>query len=209
VSALGLAGGAPSASLGPAGQLFVMPVAASVGGGIVLDIHSLENAPAPARLTLYVPAGVTVDTSAAPGTVVGDGYLAVWLDAATTDDYAFGTIKAGDPAAAQTCAPGIHAAVWIASFRLSITFCANGSVATRMCLAWYSCLESWLTWVSYSARSSCSVGLRSFRYFSATACCSTFRRVSSSNAAVSGTLSTPSLMADWPTTWARIRLSSA
>ena len=64
VSALGLAGGAPSASLGPAGQLFVMPVAASVGGGIVLDIHSLEHAPAPARLTLYVPAGVTVDTSA-------------------------------------------------------------------------------------------------------------------------------------------------
>ena len=121
VSALGLAGGAPSASLGPAGQLFVMPVAASVGGGIVLDIHSLEHAPAPARLTLYVPAGVTVDTSAAPGTVVGDGYLAVWLDAATTDDYAFGTIKAGDPTAAQTCAPGIHAAVWIASFRLSIT----------------------------------------------------------------------------------------
>ena len=81
-----------------------MPVAASVGGGIVLDIHSLEHAPAPARLTLYVPAGSTVDTSAAPGTRVGDGYLAVYLGAATTDDYALGSIKAGDPTAAQTCA---------------------------------------------------------------------------------------------------------
>ena len=121
VSALVLAGGVPSASPDPAGQLFVTPVAASVGGGVVLDIHSSEDAPAPARLTLYVPAGFTVNASAAPGTVVGDGYLAVWLDAATTDDYAFGTIKAGDPTAAQTCAPGIHAAVWIASFRLSIT----------------------------------------------------------------------------------------
>src|SRR5258708_24662852 len=40
---------------------------------------------------------------------------------------------------------------------------ANGSVATRMWRAWYSCLGVEEICVSYSARSSCSLGLRSFR----------------------------------------------
>ena len=62
--------------------------------------------------------------------------------------------------------------------RRAITFSANGSVATRMLRAWYSSLGIWPTCVSYSARSSCSVGFRSFRYFSCTACSSTCMRAS-------------------------------
>ena len=81
---------------------------------------------------------------------MGDGYLAVYLGAATTDDYAFGSIKAGDPTAAQTCAPGIHAAVWIASFKLSITDIAipfyvdptSGSETSLVAYKLTACLKS-------------------------------------------------------------------
>ena len=54
-----------------------------------------------------------------------------------------------------------------------------------MCRAWYSTSGVAATCVSYSARSSASVGLRSLRYFCADACCSTLRRTSSRRVATS------------------------
>ena len=120
VFALVLAGGAPSASPNPAGKLFVLPTAKVIGGGLALDIFSLEKAPAPARVTIYMPAGFTVNTSAAPGTVLGDSYLALWSSLLVAPEYVFGTVAARDPAsggpAAQACAPGVHAALWMALF---------------------------------------------------------------------------------------------
>jgi hypothetical protein len=121
---LALAGSAPSADAIPAGQIVVVPVAPSFGGGLAVQILSSGRA-APARVVTYVPAGFGVDTSTAPGTSIGEAVL-VFTTVSTPDysDFAFGTFKAGDPAslpgnpAAQACSPGPHAAVWIATLKL-------------------------------------------------------------------------------------------
>jgi hypothetical protein len=68
------------------------------------------------KLTLYVPAGYALDPSASPGT--REGFVVM----ATASDFAFGDLKAVNPAAyvntpqAQACAPGAHTAVWIMDF---------------------------------------------------------------------------------------------
>jgi hypothetical protein len=64
------------------------------------------------KVTLYVPAGYTLDPTAPPGTAEGHVFMQ------TSSDFAFGNLKAVDPQAyvnspqAQACAPGQHAAVW-------------------------------------------------------------------------------------------------
>jgi hypothetical protein len=94
-----------------------MPIAVSADGGFAIEMTMLESAPAPARVTIYVPAGFRLDTSAAPGTHLGE--LFVEALSPTDDEYALGTIAARDPAASpavQACVPGAHAAAWVASF---------------------------------------------------------------------------------------------
>lgn len=117
--ALVLVGAAPSAVPKPAGKFEVLPLATSIGGGLALDMYSSVGARAPARVTIYVPAGFAVDTSAAPGTLIGDSYLG-YSTSSSGDDFVFGTMGARDPAsggpAAQACAPGAHAAIWMATF---------------------------------------------------------------------------------------------
>jgi len=79
-------------------------------------------APELGKMTLYVPAGYGLPLAAPPG--VREGY--VFLD--TDSDFAFGDLKAVDPATyasnpqAQACAPGPHAAVWTMKFEF---FLAN------------------------------------------------------------------------------------
>src|SRR6478735_3514735 len=50
-------------------------------------------------------------------TSIGDSYL-VYSTSSSGDDFVFGTMGARDPAsggpAAQACAPGAHAAIWMA-----------------------------------------------------------------------------------------------
>jgi len=64
------------------------------------------------KVTLYVPAGYTLDPSAPPGTAEGHVFMRI------ASDVGFGNLKAVDPAVyenspqAQACAPGAHAAVW-------------------------------------------------------------------------------------------------
>ena len=64
------------------------------------------------KVTLYVPAGYTLDPTAPPGTAEGHVFMR------TASDFAYGNLKAVDPQAyvnspqAQACAPGQHAAVW-------------------------------------------------------------------------------------------------
>jgi hypothetical protein len=121
VVALALAGAGPSASA-PVGGLVVWTAPASYGGGVAFDLVSSLDAPAPAKLTLYVPAGYTVDTSVVPGTRIGSVSL-VYSAKTVPIDIANGTVKTGDPAslpsdpAAQACAPGSHEAVWLATFK--------------------------------------------------------------------------------------------
>ena len=64
------------------------------------------------KVTVYVPAGYSLNPTAPPGSAEGHAFIA------TASDVAFGDLKAVDPAAyvnppqAQACAPGQHAAVW-------------------------------------------------------------------------------------------------
>jgi hypothetical protein len=68
------------------------------------------------KLTLYVPAGYSIDLAASPRTVEGHVLMV------TGSDFAVGDLKAVNPVAyvntpqAQACAPGQHAAVWIMKF---------------------------------------------------------------------------------------------
>jgi hypothetical protein len=123
-AALALTGAAPSASPSPAAQLIAGTVPAKTGGGVVLDVLPSEDAPAPAQLVYYVPAGFVVNTSVAPGTAVGE-LIAFYYTKSIPFDFADVTVKAGDPAtlpgdpAAQACAPGPHAAFWTATFKVS------------------------------------------------------------------------------------------
>jgi hypothetical protein len=151
--ALVLVGAAPSATSKPAGKFEVLPVAKAAGGGLALDVYSSMGARAPARVTIYVPAGFAVDTSAAPGTLIGDSYLA-YSTSSSGVDVAFGTVGARDPAsggpAAQACAPGTHAAMWMATFdieqeSLEIPFYVDptqGSEASLGAFKLVACLAS-------------------------------------------------------------------
>jgi len=82
--------------------------------GVALSIPA--GAAEAGKVTLYVPAGYGLNPSASPGTRGGDVLMA------TASDFAFGDLKAVDPAAyvntpqAQACAPGTHAGVWIMDF---------------------------------------------------------------------------------------------
>jgi hypothetical protein len=130
VSALGLAlaGAAPSASKPPPGQLVVIPSSARPGkqAGLELTLRSSTDAPAPARVTIYVPAGYGLTSSRTPGTVIGGvGALFVRTARPSVVHYVTGHIRQGNPArlaldrAAQACAPGSHEGVWIVTFKIN------------------------------------------------------------------------------------------
>ena len=130
-AALALTGAAPSASSPPAAQLVVLTLPVSEGGGVEIDFLPADEAPAPARLVYYVPAGFGVNTAVAPGTKVGE-FGALWYTKSDPFDFADVALKTGDPAtlpgdpAAQACAPGAHAAFWTATFKV-----AKSSVTIR------------------------------------------------------------------------------
>jgi len=114
---------APSASASPAAQLVVLTIPAKFGGGVALELLPSEKAPAPARFVTYVPAGYAVDTSVAPGTIIGL-LGALYYTKSIPNDVANVALKTGDPAtlpgdpAAQACAAGTHAAFWTATFKV-------------------------------------------------------------------------------------------
>jgi hypothetical protein len=120
---LSLVSAAPTATA-PQGELLIAGLPASQGGGLGIDVTFSDNAPAPARMTLYVPKGYALGTSAAPGTKVGTASAIYTSDLNTGGAFTTGTLKTGDPStlpsdpAAQACAPGSHAAVWLATFKV-------------------------------------------------------------------------------------------
>jgi len=121
--ALALAGSAPTAAPKPAAQLIVTPFAASLGSdfGLGLVIRNSRKAAAPARVTLFVPAGYGVTASGSAGESIGEALVQYVTSASqSSPDFKIATMKRGDPASFQTdpCAPGIHAGVWIVTFKI-------------------------------------------------------------------------------------------
>lgn len=119
--ALVLAGAAPTAGEIPQAQVFAGTYRDANGPAVVLGMATSGEGPAPARTVFYVPKGYVLDLARAPGTRIGETYDAYL----TGDGFASGegAVTTGDPAtlpgdpAAQACAPGTHAAVWVASYK--------------------------------------------------------------------------------------------
>jgi hypothetical protein len=122
--ALVVVGAAPTASddkFPPPAQIFAVTYHAEGGTGVGFGLSAVGEGPAIAKTTMYVPAGYSLNLADAPGSRIGETYVA-YLDGSgfSSGD---GTVKTGDPAtlpgdpAAQACAPGTHAAVWIASYK--------------------------------------------------------------------------------------------
>jgi hypothetical protein len=100
-------------------QLQVIPyvTGASRQTDTELDLIIPSAAAAAAKVVLYAPTGYTANLGQAPGTRIAD--VAATIDARGTRDTLQGQAVADAPAryatdpAAQACAPGAHAAVWV------------------------------------------------------------------------------------------------
>jgi hypothetical protein len=115
----GVAGSARAAAAGPQQpELDTWSANPSLGAtpttGVAVSIPA--TAAEMGKVTMYLPAGYGLDSSAWPGTGEGDVFVA------SSSDFSFGDLEAADPSAyvnnpqAQACAPGKHAAVWVMSF---------------------------------------------------------------------------------------------
>jgi len=119
--ALVLAGAAPTASDIPAAQLFAGAYRDAEGAHVGFGISKFGDGPSMAKTTIYAPAGYGVDFSRTPGLRIGETFVAVLTGSGFASGV--GTVTTGDPAAllgdpaAQACAPGAHAAVWVASYK--------------------------------------------------------------------------------------------
>jgi hypothetical protein len=107
VGALALAGNALATQ-----QLAV----SQTGTSVTIKLSQADTDPQPAKITIYVPAGYTLNTSAAPGAKIGTttGNV-VARDVADLHLPLTGDVIVDDPAKHLTdaCSPGAHAAVWI------------------------------------------------------------------------------------------------
>ena len=105
----------PAVAANEPSELDVYDFQANVGKAaeVELDLFVAAAAAPTAKATIYVPAGFGVNTSAAPGTQVGEVFATLLSGSASTKGT--GKVVVDDPAnyLAQTCAPGAHAAVWV------------------------------------------------------------------------------------------------
>ena len=120
--ALVLVGAAPTASSEPPqGQVFSVPYRDAGGTGVAFGFNFYGRGPSVAKATIYVPPGYAVDLRGKPLTPIGETYVA-YLDGNGFSSGS-GIVRTGDPAtlpgdpAAQACAPGPHAAVWVSSYK--------------------------------------------------------------------------------------------
>ena len=121
VAALALAGSAPSAVSAPPAQLLAGTYQTKTGPGVAFEVNIVDDKMFPARTTIYVPAGYSLDLSRPSGSTIGQ--MEAFFYTSSSFVTVFGPLKTGDPAtlpgdpAAQACAPGSHAAFWTASFK--------------------------------------------------------------------------------------------
>lgn len=112
---------APAAGAQDQHELHVRAWNTSPGTVAETEIGVLEpdGAPAPARVVVYAPLGYGAAIAQAPGTKLGTAFADA--DASGMPLVLQGPITAADPSsyasdpAAQACAPGAHAAVWLAT----------------------------------------------------------------------------------------------
>ena len=128
VGALMLVGEAPATTRDTDTQeLLVVPFNTAPGAQTDTDIEVYvpPTDAATAKVSIYAPTGYGVNTSLAPGTKIGDIEGAVNIKQLGTNVDVTGTLTTDDPAKyatdpnAQACAPGTHAAVWVASIGAS------------------------------------------------------------------------------------------
>ena len=116
-----VAGAAPTASEPPAAQIFAATYHDQTGLGVAFGIAKFGKGPSMAKATIYVPSGYRLDLSRPPGSQIGETFVAILYSGGFTSGS--GTVSTVDPAAlpgdpaAQACAPGTHAAVWIATYK--------------------------------------------------------------------------------------------
>lgn len=110
---LGPASPAPAQTDSP--QLQVIPYVSALGRPTEteLDLSIPAGSPAAARVVVYVPNGYGAHLTHVPGTKIAD--VAATIDARGTRLPLQGQAVADNPAShtAQSCAPGLHAAVWV------------------------------------------------------------------------------------------------
>jgi hypothetical protein len=119
LAALVLAGAlalaAPAVAADSPTELDVWDYQANVGqaADVELDLFVAAASAPTAKATIYVPVGFGVNTSAAPGTEIGDAFATLLSGSASLKGT--GKVVVDNPAnyLAQTCAPGAHAAVWV------------------------------------------------------------------------------------------------
>src|SRR5256714_7794763 len=107
VGALALAGNALATQ-----QLAV----SQTGTSVTIKVSQADTDAQPAKITIWVPAGYTLNTSAAPGAKIGTTTgTVVARDGAALHLPLTGDVVVDDPAKHLTdpCSPGAHAAVWI------------------------------------------------------------------------------------------------
>jgi hypothetical protein len=100
---------------------------ASIGAGFgeSIEVDLVPDVALPRKLVLEVPSGYGLDLSAKPGTTIAEASLSLVAVDSPSFAHATNDLVAKDPASyvsdevAQACAPGVHAAVWAASFSLA------------------------------------------------------------------------------------------
>ena len=121
LAGLVLATAAPALA-GPA-ELYAIAFDTALGRSSDTELEVLVpgSGPAPASLAFYVPQGYGVTVGQPAGTRVGAFAVNVSLGGSSTPLGASGDILADDPAkyVANTCSPGTHAAVFVASLFVS------------------------------------------------------------------------------------------
>ncbi|HEY5059836.1 MAG TPA: hypothetical protein VII51_12575 [Gaiellaceae bacterium] len=116
-----------------------------------------------AAINIYVPAGYSLNLSAAPGTTIGSVTAAALAHDAGLTLPLVGNVVTDDPAAhtADACAPGVHAAVWnlnlsVGGTTLVLPFYVDPTSGAEQALGAYKleiCLPPWDTPVGSVGRS--------------------------------------------------------
>lgn len=113
VAALALAGNALAKQ-----QLAV----SQTGTSVTIKVSQADTDPQPAKITIWIPAGYTLNTSAAPGAKIGTTTgTVVARDVADLHLPLTGDVVVDDPAkhVTDSCSPGAHAAVWILALQVA------------------------------------------------------------------------------------------
>jgi hypothetical protein len=92
------------------------------GTSVTIRLSQADTDPQPAKITIWIPSGYTLNTSAAPGAKIGTTTgTVVARDVADLHLPLTGDVVVDDPAKHLTdpCSPGTHAAVWILALQVA------------------------------------------------------------------------------------------